>query len=116
MKRPPWRLELHSQAMLEASNQTGVWENEREDVMWVRWYIHYFYNPHEIPSWNGLRRDHVHRSYEGGGECPVCMEALGGGRVYTTRCGHAFHVKCVRAWKAQGNYSCPMCRGPLAGA
>ena len=41
-------------------------------------------------------------------ECSVCCSPFDGG-VYTTKCGHKFHLECIVTWYSK-NTSCPLCR------
>lgn len=42
-------------------------------------------------------------------ECSICCNALDGG-VYTTKCGHKFHLECIVPWYSK-HITCPLCRG-----
>ncbi len=42
--------------------------------------------------------------------CVVCLDAMSAGeRVAVLRCGHVFHVECVKEWLAVSG-TCPVCR------
>lgn len=59
-----------------------------------------------------LRRTTVALSTDNDANCAVCLEQLGGKRVRTLACSHAFHVECVDAWLlGQPTPTCPLCRG-----
>ena len=51
---------------------------------------------------------------QGREECAICLEPVGCCR-YRLRCGHAFHVACMREWIAScpAEARCPVCRGPV---
>lgn len=57
-----------------------------------------------------------HRCWGQTSQCPVCLEDLHGSRENCTytRCGHALHQGCLRAWCAQGRATCPLCVQPLS--
>ena len=42
--------------------------------------------------------------------CSVCMEPMTTRNHRELPCGHKFHTKCIRKWKAEGNRTCPLCR------
>ena len=41
-------------------------------------------------------------------ECSVCCNKLDAG-VYTTKCGHKFHLDCIVTWYSK-HVTCPLCR------
>ena len=42
--------------------------------------------------------------------CSICLKRLKDKRkIYTTNCGHKFHISCFDIWKHE-NESCPICR------
>lgn len=43
-------------------------------------------------------------------ECSVCLETLRAPK--RLKCGHAFHLRCLRKWFGMGEVTCPMCRSP----
>mmetsp|Transcript_33283 Transcript_33283/g.97015 ORF Transcript_33283/g.97015 Transcript_33283/m.97015 type:complete len:229 (+) Transcript_33283:2-688(+) len=51
-------------------------------------------------------------------ECAVCLARFRPGELQkVTRCGHRFHLRCLRSWLVghlKGH--CPMCRAPAGGA
>lgn len=60
------------------------------------------------PGTPGMCMVHTPRDAD---ECPVCLQGMIGVRK-TLRCGHVFHVRCLRQWFARGEGTCPMCRAP----
>lgn len=48
------------------------------------------------------------------GNCAICGEELGRGRILFTpaACEHMFHDVCAREWARRGSPTCPACRGP----
>lgn len=51
-----------------------------------------------------------HTPLEGESTCSVCMEMMTSRNFRELPCGHRFHTKCLRKWKAEGNRTCPLCR------
>lgn len=48
-------------------------------------------------------------------ECVVCLNRLArGDHVRMLDCRHVFHKGCLDGWLEQLNFSCPLCRAPLA--
>lgn len=44
-------------------------------------------------------------------ECPICLGSVDtAGAASEMACGHAFHAKCIRAWFARRQLTCPVCR------
>ncbi len=47
-------------------------------------------------------------------DCPICLDKLDRGDVINTDADHLFHAQCLVAlFKANPNFVCPMCRGPV---
>nr|CAD2181606.1 unnamed protein product [Meloidogyne enterolobii] len=44
--------------------------------------------------------------------CIICSEALASNTMYTTLCGHVYHINCIENWIAQKKY-CPKCWNTL---
>ena len=42
-------------------------------------------------------------------ECTICCAEFGDSGVYTTKCGHKFHLGCIVPWYLK-HTSCPLCR------
>lgn len=42
--------------------------------------------------------------------CSICMEGMTTRNHRELPCGHRFHTRCIRKWKAEGNRTCPLCR------
>ena len=45
--------------------------------------------------------------------CPICSEVLSDARIL--KCGHVFHLICMREWIAKGNRKCPICHKEIKG-
>ena len=46
-------------------------------------------------------------------ECPICMEKIESDQLYTTGCGHNFHISCINQLKKSTKtdlLKCPICR------
>lgn len=45
-------------------------------------------------------------------ECIICFEEMGEKDVLVVvnRCGHTFHLDCMKEWNNHYNQSCPICR------
>ncbi|KAF8040326.1 hypothetical protein BT93_B2533 [Corymbia citriodora subsp. variegata] len=51
----------------------------------------------------------------GSPDCVVCLSALREGeQVRELGCHHVFHKACLDGWLQHLNFSCPLCRSPLA--
>jgi hypothetical protein len=49
----------------------------------------------------------------GGEDCSICLvELVAGDRVADLRCGHEFHIGCLKRWIRHKN-KCPLCRAKL---
>ena len=47
--------------------------------------------------------------------CVICLDYTDDPNLFLkTKCGHFFHIGCVREWAIEKN-ECPLCRGPLLG-
>lgn len=42
-------------------------------------------------------------------ECSVCCNTFDDCGIYTTKCGHKFHIECIVTWYSK-QVSCPLCR------
>ena len=49
----------------------------------------------------------------GDDHCPICLDALAEGGVWTAACGHAAHAACLTRAVAAGNLCCCLCKDPL---
>ncbi|XP_048136455.1 E3 ubiquitin-protein ligase RHA2A [Rhodamnia argentea] len=51
----------------------------------------------------------------GAPDCVVCLSAMRQGeQVRELGCRHVFHKACLDGWLQHLNFSCPLCRSPLA--
>jgi len=45
--------------------------------------------------------------------CSICYETMSkGGKAKKIKCGHIYHLMCIKQWMQQSN-TCPVCREPL---
>ena len=44
-------------------------------------------------------------------QCQICLEDIEKDKLKTGRCGHNFHMDCIKQWTDQGKKECPLCRG-----
>lgn len=42
--------------------------------------------------------------------CAICLESITTPQLFTSRCGHQFHLICKADMVAHGQISCPLCR------
>mmetsp|Transcript_40832 Transcript_40832/g.94730 ORF Transcript_40832/g.94730 Transcript_40832/m.94730 type:complete len:227 (-) Transcript_40832:86-766(-) len=68
-------------------------------------------NTLEAGQVNSLPRLRVHGKF--GGECGVCLSALGSGEVVKLPCSHLFHKPCITKWLTQFKNTCPICSVPI---
>jgi hypothetical protein len=45
-------------------------------------------------------------------DCSICLEPLNS-NIFTTKCNHIFHNKCIEDLKNNNHYKCPLCRNNL---
>ncbi|KAL1527766.1 hypothetical protein AB1Y20_009151 [Prymnesium parvum] len=78
-------------------------------------------NPHALPftprtsaAPSVCGDDAATQAEEGRTACTVCCDWIGPDdpAVAMAHCAHIFHGRCLRAWFATGNASCPNCRCP----
>jgi hypothetical protein len=43
-------------------------------------------------------------------DCSICFGTILAPTRFTSKCGHAFHARCIDGWRQKGGLTCPNCR------